>query len=125
MKKIAILFLMFSVFASCQKSAIEKPDKLIDEDVMVEIIYDLAILEAIKSQNLTPLETHSINSNDYIYKKYKIDSLQFAKNDKYYASDIKKYKSIYDRVSKKIEEKLAVPDTTKKAKSNSDQEIVL
>lgn len=125
MKKIAILFLIFSVFASCQKSAIEKPDKLIEEDVMVNIIYDLAILEAIKSQNVTPLETHNINPNDYIYKKYKIDSLQFAKNDKYYASDIKKYKSIYDRVSLKIEQKLIVPATTKKAKSNSDEKIVL
>lgn len=124
MKKIAILFLIFSVFASCQKSAIEKPDKLIEEDVMVNIIYDLAILEAIKSQNLTPLETHSINPNDYIYKKYKIDSLQFAKNDKYYASNIKKYKSIYDRVNKRMEEKLAVTDTTKKPKLDSETQIV-
>lgn len=124
MKKIAILFLIFSVFVSCQKAAIEKPDSLIDEDVMVDIIYDLAILEAIKSQNPISLETNNINPNEYVYKKYKIDSLQFAKSDQYYATEIKTYKKIYDRVGKKIEEKMLTPDKNKASNPDSDKPIV-
>lgn len=110
MKKLVALIVLFSVFASCQKSAVEKPDNLIEEDVMVDIIYDLAILDAIKSQNPASLDAHGINPNEYIYKKYKIDSLQFAKNDRYYATDIKKYKKIYDEVAKRMEEQLGTPN---------------
>lgn len=109
MKKLVTFIIIFSVFVSCQKSAVEKPDNLIEEDVMVDIIYDLAILDAIKSQNPTSLDVHGINPNEYIYKKYKIDSLQFAQNDRYYATDIKKYKKIYDEVTVRLAEQLGTP----------------
>jgi 6-pyruvoyl-tetrahydropterin synthase len=124
MKKLVILFLTFSVFVSCQKNVVEKPDDLIEEDVMVDIIYDLSLLEAIKSQNPASLEVNNINPNDYIYKKYKIDSLLFAQSNQYYATDIKNYKNIYDKVTKKLEEKMGVADTAKTSKSNSDEQIV-
>jgi hypothetical protein len=41
-------------------------------------MYDLSILDAIKYQNPASLETYKINPSQYIYKKYKIDSAQFA-----------------------------------------------
>jgi len=104
MKKIIALLILISMGISCQESAVPKPDNLIDEDVLVSILYDLSLLEAIKSQNPAILETNNINSNTYIYSKYKIDSLQFARSNKYYASDIKKYKEIVENVNKKIEE---------------------
>lgn len=104
MKKIIVLFILFSIVIGCQDAAVPKPDNLIDEDVLVSILYDLSLLEAIKSQNPAVLETNNINSNTYIYKKYKIDSLQFAQSNKYYASDIKKYKAIVENVNKRIEE---------------------
>jgi hypothetical protein len=34
-----------------------KPDRLIAQDVMVDIMYDLTILEAIKNQNPASLDT--------------------------------------------------------------------
>ena len=104
MKKIIALFILFSMVVGCQESAVPKPDNLIDEDVLVSILYDLSLLEAMKSQNPAVLETNNINPNTYIYSKYKIDSLQFARSNKYYASDIKKYKEIVENVNKKIEE---------------------
>ncbi len=67
-------------------------------------IGDLSIIEASKntaySQNVPPLE-----SNNYILKKYKIDSLQFAKSNKYYAADIKKYKRMFNAVNIRLTEK--------------------
>lgn len=106
MKKLAALFLLFAILISCQKPAVQKPDNLIDEEVMVDIMYDISVLEAMKSQKAVILEANAINPNTYIYKKYKIDSLQFANSDKFYASDIKKYKEIFDKVNKRMEEKI-------------------
>lgn len=106
MKKLAALFLLFAILISCQKPAVSKPDNLIDEEVMVDIMYDVSVLEAMKSQKAFVLEANKINPNTYIYKKYKIDSLQFANSDKFYASDIKKYKEIFDKVNKRMEEKM-------------------
>ena len=107
MKKIGAFFLLFAILISCQKPAIPKPANLIDENEMVDIMYDISILEAMKSQKAVVLEVNAINPNTYIFKKYKIDSLQFANSDKFYASDIKKYKEIFDKVNKRIEEKIA------------------
>lgn len=87
----------------CKNATIEKPDNLIDEDKMVEILYDVSILEAIKVTNPKSLETRKINSNKYIYQKYKIDSLQFVKSDLYYASDVSNYEIMYKKVIEKVE----------------------
>lgn len=116
MKKLAALFLLFAILISCQKPAVSKPDNLIDEEVMVDIMYDVSVLEAMKSQKAFVLEANKINPNTYIYKKYKIDSLQFANSDKFYASDIKKYKEIFDKVNKRMEEKI---EGLKKANTSS------
>ncbi|MSP85126.1 MAG: DUF4296 domain-containing protein [Flavobacteriaceae bacterium] len=106
MKKIVFLFLLFAILISCQKPAVSKPYNLIDEEVMVDIMYDISVLEAMKSQKVLVLEVNKINPNTYIYKKYKIDSLLFSNSNKFYASDIKKYKEIFDKVNKRIEEKI-------------------
>ena len=106
MKKLAALFLLFAILISCQKPAVQKPDDLIDEKVMVDIMYDISVLEAMKSQKAVILEANAINPNMNIYKKYKIDSLQFANSDKFYASDIKKYKEIFEKVNNRMEEKI-------------------
>jgi len=106
MKKLGILLLCFALFESCQNAPIEKPDNLIDQEKMVDIMFDISVLEAMKSQTTLVIESNRINPNTYIYKKYSIDSLQFANSDKYYASDVKKYKEIFDEVTKRIEEQI-------------------
>lgn len=106
MKKLSVVFFCFELFVSCQNAPIEKPDNLIDQDKMVDIFFDITVLEAMKSQTTLVLETNKINPNTYVYKKHHIDSLQFANSDKYYASDVKKYKEIFDAVNKRIEEQM-------------------
>ena len=106
MKKLSVLFFCFVLFVSCQNTPIEKPDNLIDQDKMVDIFFDITVLEAMKSQTTLVLENNKINPNTYIYKKHHIDSLQFANSDKYYASDVKKYKEIFDAVNKRIEDQM-------------------
>ena len=105
MRKI-ILFLAIAIaFLSCKEEIVPKPERLIAQDVMVDIMYDLTILEAIKNQNPASLDTFKINSRAYIFKKYKIDSIQYAKSNIYYASDYNEYKRMFEQITKRLEVK--------------------
>src|SRR5574343_776611 len=92
MRLITLLLAFLLVIISCT-SAIEKPKKLIEKDKMVDILYDIALLEAIKSQNVNG-GISSKKANEFLFQKYKIDSLQWEENNKYYASDIEEYKKM-------------------------------
>lgn len=101
MKRIVLICLLFS-FISCN-NAIEKPKNLIERDKMVDILYDISLLEAIKSQNINGGISNK-NANDFLYKKHKIDSLQFAESNKYYAADVEEYKKMFGQVKSRLEE---------------------
>ncbi len=103
MRVLLILFGVLLLILGCKDAVISKPQNLIEEDKMENIIYDLALLEGIKSYN--PGNFQNIKSNEYVYKKYKIDSLQFVKSTQFYASDISKYKAMYERVQKRLDDK--------------------
>lgn len=108
MKKIISLLAIISVFVSCKEEVVKKPNRLIEKEVMLNIMYDLSLLDAIKYQNPASMDTFKINPKKYIYKKYKIDSLQFAKSNTYYASNSEEYTAIVvqleDRLNKKKKE---------------------
>ncbi|MEG2102830.1 MAG: DUF4296 domain-containing protein, partial [Flavobacterium sp.] len=42
------------------------------------------------------------NPTKFILKKYKVDSLQFAQNNMYYAADYENYKEMFDEVGKRL-----------------------
>lgn len=107
MKKIISLLAIISVLVSCKEEVVKKPDRLIEKEAMVNIMYDLSLLEAIKYQNPTSLDTFKINPKKYIYKKYKIDSLQFAQNNTYYASNYEEYANIIVQVEDRLTKKKA------------------
>ncbi|MES2410734.1 MAG: DUF4296 domain-containing protein [Bacteroidota bacterium] len=88
------------LFFGCN-SSVEKPNNLIDKDKMVDILYDISLLEAVKTQNINGGMTAKAG-NDFIYKKYKIDSVQFVKSNKYYASDIEGYKKMFEKVKERL-----------------------
>lgn len=103
MKKIINLLLFTVLFFGCNKAVLPKPKNLIAQTKMEAIIYDMSLLEAIKSQVTMDKNKFSGKTKDYIYKKYKIDSLQFVKSNQYYAAwDIVEYKKMFDRVKDKI-----------------------
>ena len=127
-----ILFLLSLIILGCNsKTEISKPEKLIEKEVMEKILYDLALLQALKSYSPEKLNKFSINSKVYIYQKYKIDSLQFAQNSKYYASDIESYKQMYQKVSDKIVlqkkniDTIISRETRKKAKKTKDSLLLV
>lgn len=101
--KYIYLFLALMIL-SCSNSPIKKPENLIDKDIMVNVLYDLSIIESLRntgySGGFQPME-----ANNYILKKYKIDSLQFAQSNKYYASDVKNYKKMFETVNDRLTQK--------------------
>jgi Domain of unknown function (DUF4296) len=111
MKKILFLISIILFNACGNKSDIPKPDKLIEKEVMENILYDLALLQAIKNYQPDKLKKHSIDHKTYIYQKYKIDSLQFAQNNKFYAADMDEYRLMFQNVSDKLKKEKDLNDT--------------
>lgn len=101
MKKVIILVCGVLALIGCNGNSVEKPNNLIGKDKMVDILYDISLLEAIKNQNING-GLSSKAGNSYIYKKYKIDSLQFVKSNKYYAANIEEYKKMVEQVKARL-----------------------
>lgn len=104
-KYILILLLLTIVF-SCGKNNIiepEKPDNLISESKMVDILYDMSIVSAAKGVNKKLLENKGVHPEEFVYNKYDIDSIQFAESNAYYSFDIRVYQNIYAKVKERLE----------------------
>ncbi|MEL1245603.1 DUF4296 domain-containing protein [Flavobacterium sp. DGU11] len=100
-----IAYILLSVLlVSCGEEKAEKPKHLLQEDEMVNILYDITLLQAISSYTPKALEDSKIDNRNYIYKKYKTDSLTFALSNEYYASDLDVYDGIQKKVAAKIEQ---------------------
>jgi hypothetical protein len=102
MRKLVFIYLMF-VLASCAEKLMEKPENLIPEAKMVEILNDLAIVNAAKVTNIQVLRDNDIEPMQYIFVKHGIDSLQFVESDRYYASIPELHEEIYIEVEEKLE----------------------
>ncbi|GLB51405.1 lipoprotein precursor [Neptunitalea chrysea] len=104
MKRILLLIGICTSLYSCKQNLVKEPDNIIPSDKMEKIIYDLSILNAMKAVENGSLKENNINPKEFLFKKYKIDSAQFAKSSVYYAAkNPEAYGEIYERVKAKIE----------------------
>lgn len=99
-----LLFFIFLFLVSCSKNPVPKPNHLLDEEIMVDIIYDIAVLQAIQGSAPQKLADNAIQMDQYIFEKYKIDSVTYRQNQSYYAADVRKYKKIYKKVIERLEQ---------------------
>lgn len=79
------------------------PENLISKDKMVEVLYDVYILNAAKGASKTVLEKNGIFPEDYVFKKHNIDSLQFAESNAYYGFYVEEYEAILEQLELKID----------------------
>lgn len=84
-----------------------KPNNLINKEKMVDVLYDVYIMNAAKGLKKKQLEKWGISPEKYILNKYKIDSLQFAQSNEYYAYDLETYQEMMDEVVKRLEKEKA------------------
>ena len=89
-------------FMSCENLDVKKPSHLISEDQMVEILYDVVLINSAKGVNKQLLQKNIKNPQAYVYKKHNIDSLQFAESNAYYTFKSDIYKSIYEKLELKL-----------------------
>lgn len=112
---VVIFFLAFS----CKEKLIEPPGDLIPQSEMTEILYDLALINGLKSTNRTVLDQYEIETMPYLYEKYGIDSLQFVKSDEYYASVPAIYQSMYSTIKERLDNKIDEIDQLRQQKTDS------
>jgi hypothetical protein len=70
---------------------------------MINILYDLYIVNGAKNVNRTQMDDKGIEADNYVFTKYNIDSLQFAKSNAYYAYDPDDYKDMVEEVRDRLE----------------------
>lgn len=131
MKNFIIIVSVLLLSVSCKKELVKQPAKLIEKDKMIDIMYDLSLLDAMKYQNPLSLDSVDTDPKNFILKKYKVDSLQFAQSNLYYATNYESYKDMFDEIGKrlavnqratdsivKIEDKKAAKEKKNKAKDS-------
>ena len=125
--KTAFLLVIIVFLMSCENLEMKKPSNLISENQMVEILYDVVLINSAKNVNKQLLEKNIKNPEAYIYKKHNIDSLQFVESNAYYTFKSDIYKSIYEKLELKlttqktehealVKEKKRIKDSIRKSK---------
>jgi hypothetical protein len=115
MKKIIPFIIVLIILSGCKKELVKEPKRLIEREKMVNIMYDLSLLEAMKVENTALMDSIKYTSNQYIYKKYKIDSVQFAQSNIYYAADYKEYEKMYNQIKTRLDKEKAQVNSLMKA----------
>jgi len=115
-----VIVVLGSLFLGCDTSfKPEKPQDLIPESKMTDILYDLYVINATKGISKKILEEKHINVEAYILNIYQIDSVQFSNSNTYYAHNTKSYRQIVDNVKARIETEKAIYDNLKKKEDDS------
>ena len=118
---ITTVLIALTIFSCNNIDRPKKPNNLISMDRMVDIITDISLMTAAKGLNKGLLEENAINPQNYIYNKYKIDSVQFAESNNYYAYDVKEYEEIYQIVKERLEaQKAEISALQEKEKKERD-----
>ena len=91
---------------SCTSNTIlKKPDNLIPEDQMVDLLTDLLL--AVNAETTKNLDLkRKVNYHPLVFEKYNIDSTQFKESNFYYTSRV----DDYDVILLKVEERLKALD---------------
>ena len=120
MKYIGLLVVLF--FMSCDRHEAPKPKVFVEENIMIDIMYDLTIVQAIKSTGEYVLADSSLEVKNLLRDKYKIDEKTWIANNKYYASNLKKYNAMIAEVHQRLEkQKLEMEPKVKKVEAKSQK----
>lgn len=102
MKAFYFLVILF-VALSCQNVKYpEKPDNLIPEDKMVEVLTEVYLSNATRTKDIRVARKAGYMLDSMLYKKFDIDSSQFANSHAYYSTDIDEYTAMFKRVKEKL-----------------------
>ena len=99
-----ILSCLTFLFTGCGEELIRRPENLIPQEQMTNILYDVALMNAIDDTYPETLEDNNIEVMELIYEKYEIDSSQYVLSDRYYASRPHLYEEIYQELHDRLKD---------------------
>lgn len=103
MKKIT-LFLFLILLIGCNKT-IEKPAKFLDKGEMTNLMFELSLLTASRSNYSQDSIFKSVLPQN-VLGKYNLDSLSFAELNNYYIQHPEIYAEIYDSINKRLQDRI-------------------
>lgn len=105
MKLFLRTFMLVLLVVGCQKvDKPKKPKNLIPEDQMVDILVDLAKIDAAISINGIEYQNRGADTKELLFEKYQIDSAQLVRSNAYYTQKFKVNQSLYERVYDRLKE---------------------
>lgn len=115
MNKNCLYVIFFLLLIGCSNRVIEKPQNLIPQEQMEEILYDIAFLNAVKNVDYQLFEKNMIDVDKIIYDDNQIDSLQLIQNMVYYTSVPELFEQMIIRINNraKLEDSLYIAQQKK------------
>ncbi|MBI9041011.1 DUF4296 domain-containing protein [Lutibacter sp.] len=84
---------------------IKKPDNLIPENQMVDLLTDLLVASG--AENVKNLQLkRKVNYYPLVFEKYNIDSVQFKESNYYYSTKVDEYNQIIRKVETRLSDML-------------------
>ncbi len=106
-KLVAILSLLIIVISACDKLPVEKPENLLSEKQMIDMLVDIHIAEATYIQMSHDSIIRNGSSSNFYYSildKYQVPDSVFEKSFIFYASTPKQFEEMYKDVMSKLSE---------------------
>ena len=95
---IALLALLFSGFTACNKSEVQKPNKLIKKDKFVKMMVDIYLIQGLNVGTDNPKMLKKVSQTDLYYSvlnKYSVPDTVFIRSLMYYSSFPKEYEKMH------------------------------
>ena len=108
MSKTGTLIFLLLVFFSCSNPPVEKPEKLIDEQIMIDMLVDIHLSEAafnhLRHRDSLVERSSSVDFYYSILDKYHIQDSVFEKSFIFYASQPRRFEKMYRQAMNKLSE---------------------
>ncbi len=102
-----VLFLLVVVLSACDKPIVPKPEKLVREKQMIDMLVDIHLAEATYNKfryDSIMQNNSSVNFYYSVLAKYEIPDSVFEQSYVYYASQPKNFEKMYRKVMSKLSE---------------------
>ena len=121
MKNGIVVFIVCFVLACEARTVNPPPHGLLSEETMENMLYDLALLNALQASFLVQ-EGQAIFDGKYMEKKYQVPDSIWTASKKYYAQDPQSMAKIYKRINTRLNKAKDSIEVLKTAKEKAAEE---
>ena len=121
MKNGIVVFIVCFVLACEARTVNPPPQGLLSEETMENMLYDLALLNALQASFLVQ-EGQAIFDGKFMEKKYQVPDSIWTASKKYYAQDPQRMAKIYKRINTRLNKAKDSIEVLKTAKEKAAEE---